>query len=446
MKRHPGSAERRAMKEREVILKAIAGEIKWIQAADILRVTARTMRRKREALRAYGIRGLIDKRRGSLSPRRAPYEVVEKVLRLYREEYFDFNIKHFHEHLVRDHGVEYSYTWTKNLLQEAGYVKRQKGRGGHRRRRERRPIFGQMLHLDGSDHEWLSLRPGERQVLLLVIDDATGQNLAGRLEAAETTKACLSIMRVVVEKHGIPAQLYTDRDSVYWHTKKAGGKVDRENLTQFGQVMEELGIEMIPSYSPQARGRSERWNGTWQGRLLAELRKAGINNIKEANVYINEVFLPEMNQRFAVEARETGSAFVSAEGANLDRIFSIRYQDRTVANDNTVQVNNLKLQIEKSPFRVNFCQCKVNVFQHLDGTYTAEWNKRIIGRYDEKGKNLLNQAGGQPPDPRGLTLQRPGKKIKKERQKQTAPASSPVAPRPLGSLPSVALSSHGAIE
>ena len=286
MKQYPESAMRRAMKVLEVILKAMAREIKWIQAADILGVTPRTVRRMRVAYQEQGIGGLSDRRRGRPSQRRAPYELVEKVLCLYAEKYFDFNVKHFQEQLVSKHGLACSYTWTKNLLQEAGYVKRGKGRGGHRKRRERRPLFGQMLHLDGSEHEWLALRPGERQGLLLVVDDATGRNLAARLVAAETTKNCLGIMRQVVETYGIPAQLYTDRHSVYGFTAKAGGKVDRQRLTQFGRAMEELGVEMIPGYSPQARGRSERWNGTWQGRLVAELRLAGLDNLAAANRYI----------------------------------------------------------------------------------------------------------------------------------------------------------------
>jgi transposase len=216
MKLYPESAMRRAMKVLEVILKAMAREIKWIQAADILGVTPRHIRRMRMAYQEQGIGGLSDRRRGRPSPRRAPYGLVEKVLCLYADKYFDFNVKHFHEQLVSRHGLSCSYTWTKNLLQEAGYVKRGQGRGGHRKRRERRPLLGQMLHLDGSEHEWLALRPGERQVLLLVVDDATGRNLAARLVAAETTKTCMGVMRAVVESYGIPAQLYTDRHSVYW--------------------------------------------------------------------------------------------------------------------------------------------------------------------------------------------------------------------------------------
>jgi len=441
MKMYPESAVRRTMKVLEVILKAMARQIKWIQAADILGVTPRTIRRMRVAYQEQGFGGLNDRRRGRPSPRRAPYNLVEKVLCLYADKYFDFNVKHFHEQRVVKHGLSCSYTWTKNLLQEAGYVKRRKGRGGHRQRRPRRALFGQMLHLDGSDHEWLATQPGERQVLLLVVDDATGRNLAARLVAAETTRNCLGIMREVVENYGVPVQLYTDRHSIYWHTEKAGGKVDRERLTQFGRAMEELGVEMIPGYSRQARGRSERWNGTWQGRLVAELRQAGVEDLAAANRYIAEVFLPEMNGKFAQEAAEPGSAFVGFQGADLDRIFAIRHEDRTVANDNTVRVNKLTLQIEPSRFRHHFAKCRVDVLEYLDGTYAVIWKKRVIGRYDHNGQALGCNPGGQPPDPRGLSPFSPGKRVKKGKGKSSTSPSSPDIPAALGSLPSVALSS-----
>jgi transposase len=439
MKLYPESVVRRAMKVMEVILKAIGKEIKWIQAADILGVTPRTIRRMRAAYQEQGVGGLIDKRRGQPSKRRAPYDLIEKVLCLYHDKYFDFNVKHFHEQLVGKHGLTCSYTWVKNLLQEGGYVKRSKGRGGHRKRRERRPLFGQMVHLDGSRHEWLALRPGEEQTLLLTVDDATGKNLAARLVEAETTKTCLGIMREMVESYGIPAQLYTDRHSVYWYTQKAGGKVDRERLTQFGRAMEELGVEMIPGYSPQARGRSERWNGTWQGRLVAELRLAGIADLASANRYIATKFLPGLNRQFSQEAAEPGSAFVGAYGADLDRIFAIRHDGRVVANDNTVRVNHLTLQLEKSRFRDHFAKCRVDVFEHLDGTYAVVWKKRTIGWYDDQGQNL--NPGGQPPDPRSLSPRGPRKRSKRGKGKRPASPSSPDIPPALGSLSSVALPS-----
>jgi hypothetical protein len=429
---YPDSAWRRAMKEKEVILRAMSGELKWVQAADICGLSCRQMLRKRRSLELKGVEGLLDGRRGRPSHRKIPLEEAEAILRLWREEYSHYNVKHFHEFLVSDHGIKWSYTLVKNLLQSSKYVKRGKGRGGHRKRRDRRPVFGQLVHLDGSDHEWLQLCPGERQVLLLVIDDATGWNLAGRLVDAESTKHCLGIMRVVVEVYGIPSQLYTDRGSVYWHTPRAGGQVDKDKLTHFGEVMEGLGVEMIPGYSPQARGRGERWNGTWQGRLVAELEHEGIRDLDSANAYIAERFIPSMNARFTVPARESGSAFVSSGDYDLDELFSIHHGARVVANDNTVQARGLVFQLEKSSYRENFCQCSVDVYEHLDGSFRIEWKHRVIGRYDQRGQGI---------EASGLPLCGPGKDEKK-RRKRKASAPSPVIPRALGSVPTVALSSR----
>ncbi len=392
---YPDFAWRRAMRVKEVLDKALRKEILWINAADILGVSPRTIRRIRDRLLEQGSEGLLDQRRGQPSPRRAPPEDVERILELYRKEYRGYNVAHFHEKLVEQHGERYSYSWVLKLLQKEGEVKRGKGRGGHRKRRERRALFGQMMHFDGSDHQWLALCPGERQTLLLAIDDATGRNLAAELVEEETTVDCMRIMRQVVEQFGIPAQFYSDRGSVYWQTPKGGGPVDRQNLTQFGRALEQLGVEMIPAYSPQARGRSERWNGTWQGRWVNELRTAGIKEVGEANRYIKEVFLPEMNRRFTVEPSEAGSAFVSAQGADLNRIFALK-QERQVAADNTIRVDNLVLQIERSPFRTSFAKCEVEVYQHLNGTYSVDWKGRCVGRYDDKGEKL---SEGPPPVP-----------------------------------------------
>ena len=395
MEGYPDSAWRRAMKVQEVMLKAMGGEITWLQAADILGVSARTVRRNRRRYEERGVDGLLDGRRGRPSPKGAPYADVERVLKLYRQAYRGFNAKHFHEKLMEEHGIGYGYTWVKQLLQEAGYVKRSKGRGGHRQRRERRRLMGQMVHLDGSEHEWLALRPGEKQVLILAVDDATGWNLAADIVEGETTAGCLRVMREVVEEHGIPAQLYTDRGSVYWKTPRGGCPVDKVHLTQFGRAMEELGVEMIAGYSPQARGRGERWFGTWQGRLVNELRVAGIAEAAGAKRYIREVFLPEMNRKFTVQAVEEGSAFVGAGGADLERIFALRHA-RQAASDNTVRVNGLVLQIERSRFRTSFAQCEVEVYEHLNGTYTIDWKGRRIGRYDSRGRNLSTNPPSVP--------------------------------------------------
>jgi hypothetical protein len=243
-------------------------------------------------------------------------------------------------------------------------------------------------------------------------------------------------MREVVERYGVPSQLYTDRGSVYWRTPKTGGLVAKDKLTHFGEVMECLGVEMIPAYSPQARGRGERWNGTWQGRLVAELEHEGIGDLASANAYIKERFIPSMNERFSVPARESGSAFVGYDGFILDHVFSIAHGERVVANDNTVQAKGLVFQLEKSWYRENFCQCPVDVFEQLDGSFRIEWKGRVIGHYDELGRRLEDL---------GLPPCGPGKDKKnrsEKRRKRSASAPSPVIPRALGSVPTVALSSR----
>lgn len=435
---YPGLALRRAMKESEIFLRGYSGELKWVQVADICHLSCRQILRKRRCYELKGINGLLDGRRGLPSKRRVSPSEASRILELWRTEYSHYNVKHFHECLVSEHGVSVSYTFVKALLQSTGCVKRGKGRGGHRKRRARRPVFGQLVHLDGSDHEWLALCPGERQVLLLVIDDATSRVLSGWLVDAESTKNCLLVMREVVEKYGIPSQLYTDRGSVYWHTPKAGGRVDREHPTHFAQVMDRLGVEMIAAYSPQARGRGERNNGTWQGRLVPELEHAGIRDVASANVYIQERFIPSVNRLFAVEAEEPGSAFVGYGGFDLDELFSIGHGERVVGNDNTVQAQGLVFQLAKSSYRENFCQCVVNVFEGLDGSYRIEWKGRVIGRYD---------CHGQGVEGLGLSLCGPGK-VKpagageEKRRKPLTPAPSPVVPRALRSVPTVALSSR----
>lgn len=442
---YPRSAERRAMKVQEVLLKAMAKQIKWIHAADILGVSPRTIRRLHANYQAHGVQGLIDKRRGVPSPKHVPMKDVEMVLQAYEQRYKGYNVKHFYDKMKDEEGLSYSYTWVKNLLQDAGSVPREKPRGKHRMRRERRPLAGQMIHLDGSDHEWLSLRPGERQTLLLVVDDATGWNLAARLVDGETTVHCMSVLREVVETYGVPVQLYTDRASVYWLTKTAGGQVDKGRLTQFGRGMKQLGVEMIAGYSPQARGRSERWNGTWQGRLPAELRTAGIDTMEDANRYIREVFIPDMNRRFTVTPKEEGGAFTSKEGYDLDRIFSIHHDDRKVANDNTVRVNGLVLQIKKSPFRPTFAQCSVDVHEQLDGAYTIIWKERSIGRYDKTGnplEDLHSKKGGFFAFGKNAGWNHTTTKMKGVKTKVSTLHSSPA--RALRLLPSRALSSQRA--
>jgi transposase len=385
------AAMERAMKIQEVLLRAIARKITWFQAAEILGFTDRHVRRIREQYEELGYDGLFNRRLGRPSPKRVPLATVEKVLGLYREKYFDLNVRHFHEKLREEHQIELSYTWVKAALQGAGLVARGRKRGVHRRRRERRPLPGMLLHIDGSRHQWFQ---DERWYdLIVILDDATGEIYYAQLTEEESTLPVMAGLKEVVEGKGVFCALYSDRGSHFWLTPKAGGKVDPHRLTQVGRALRELGVQMIPAYSPQARGRSERNFGTWQGRLPQELRLQGITTLEAANRFLREYYVAEFNRRFQVPARERGSAFVRRSSKDLDLIFSLHFE-RTVNRDNTVSIQNLHLQIERVRWRATLAGCTVTVHQHLDGTFTITHGPQRLGHYSAQGVSLEKEKCG----------------------------------------------------
>ena len=385
MEQYSGAVLERAMKVQEVILRAIGKRITWWQAAEILGISCRSMRRWKWRYERHGYDGLLDRRRGTPSPRRVPLATVEKVLELYRERYFDLNVRHFHEKLREEHGVRLSYTWVKRALQGAGLVTKRRQRGSHRKRRPRRPLPGMLLHLDGSRHRWFS--DDRWYDLLVVLDDATSEICYAQLVAQESTRTVLGALRQVVERRGMFCALYSDRASHFFLTPKAGEPVDRQRLTQVGRALRELGIQMIPAYSPQARGRSERNFGTWQGRLPQELRLAGITTVEAANRFLRQRYIAAFNRRFAVPAAEWGTAFLPCPRQDLDRIFSLQHE-RVVNRDNTVQVENRCLQIDRTPWRATLAGCRVTVYEHLDGTWSIGYGPHVVGRYRLDGSPL----------------------------------------------------------
>src|SRR5271155_1941475 len=272
------AAVERAMKVQEVILRAMAKKITWWQAAEIIGISDRQMRRWRERYEEFGFRGLFDRRRGRPSPKRVPVATLERVLELYRERYFDLNVRHFHEKLRGEHAIELSYSWVKGVLQGAGLMAHGRKRGQHRKRRPRRPLPGMLLHIDGSEHRWFQ---DERWYdLLVILDDASSEIYYAQLVEEESSATVLAGLREVIERKGIFCALYSEGGSHFWLTPKAGEAVDPNRLTQVGRALRELGIQMIPAYSPQARGRSERNFSTWQGRLPQELRLAGCTTLE----------------------------------------------------------------------------------------------------------------------------------------------------------------------
>ncbi len=375
MKQYSESAWERAMKVQEVILRAMAKRISWWQAGEILGISDRSMRRWRERYQKQGYDGLLDRRRGKPSGKRVAVEVLEEVLGLYQEKYFDFNVRHFHEKLREEHGIRLSYTWVKRALQGAGLVRKGRRRGVHRKRRPRRPLPGMLLHLDGSRHSWFQ---DERWYdLIVILDDATSEIYYAQLVEEESTRTVMMALKEVIERKGLFCAVYSDRASHFFETPKAGGPVDRQRRTQVGRALAELGIELIPAYSPQARGRSERNFGTWQGRLPQELRVAGIRTVEEANRFLREQYTAEFNRRFAVPAPERGTAFLPGRGRDLDRIFSIQHE-RVVNRDNTVQLDQQVFQIEKVRWRGTLAGCRVILCEHLDGRLTIHYGPHVV--------------------------------------------------------------------
>jgi len=400
------AAVERAMKVQEVMLRAWAKKISWWQAAEILGISDRHLRRIREGYEKFGYFGLLDRRRGLPSPKRVPVATVEKVLALYREKYFDLNVRHFHEKLCELHDIDLSYTWVKSALQGAGLVARQRQRGAHRKRRPRRPLPGMLLHIDGSQHQWFQ---DERWYdLIVILDDATSEIYYAQLTEEESTLTVMAGLKEVIERKGVFCALYSDRGSPFWLTPKAGGKIDPHRRTQVGRALGELGVQMIPAYSPQARGRSERNFGTWQGRLPQELRLRGIRSLEAANRFLREHYIEEFNTRFQVPATQRGSAFVRRSSRDLDLIFALQFE-RTVNRDNTVSIQNLRLQIEPVRWRATLAGCSVTVHQHLDGTFTLTHGPHRLGHYSAEGVSGENNKIGA----RRAVEKTPGGKVQK---------------------------------
>jgi transposase len=380
--RYTAAETERMMKVQDVLLKAMAKKITWWEAAEIIGVTDRTMRRWRERLEKDGYSGLADRRKGRPSRKRIPLATVEGVLKLYQEKYFDLNIRHFHEKLREEEGIALSYTWVQKALQGAGLVARRRKRGKYRRRRERRPMAGMLLHIDGSKHRWLG--DDAWYDLIVILDDATSEIYYAQLVEEESTRTVMAALRAVIEARGVFCSLYSDRGSHFFVTPKAGEKVDKHRLTQVGRAMKELGIQMIAAYSPQARGRSERSFGTWQGRLPQELRLAGARTLEAANRFLWDRYVGAFNEKFTVPAAEKQAAFRPCKRKDLDWVFSVQ-TERVVGKDNTVAIGDRRWQLDKTGFRTTLAGCTVTIHEHLDGRFSIRYGPNVVGRYEADG-------------------------------------------------------------
>lgn len=371
-------------KFRDVLSRWERGSLSMMEAGELLGMSERQFRRYRDRWEQDGLEGLVDRRLGKPSPKRVPEAEARRMLELYRGRYRGWTASHFHDQLKREHGFRWGYTWVKTQLHAAGLLERAPRRGAHRRKRERKPCAGMMLHQDASQEVWLSGLP--KLDLVVTMDDATSTIYSAILVEEEGTASSFQGLLETFCTQGLPSSLYTDRGSHYFHTPEAGGKVDRSHLTQVGRALEQLGVEHIAAYSPEARGRSERMFGTLQDRLIKELALAGLSDdVAAANRWIREVYLPNHNARFARDPALPESGFVTvADRATLVETLC-RHEERVVGRDNTVGFDGLRLQLPESPLRHHWVKAKVRVHQYPDATLALFHGPRCIARYTAIG-------------------------------------------------------------
>jgi transposase len=393
--------EARAMTRREVITKAIARQLTWLQAAEVLGISARQVRRIRKAVECHGMEAVLDQRGGRPRRRRIKAGTIELLCRLKRDLYQDFSVRHFYEHVSEKHQLKVSYNWLRLMLQEAGVVQKEAARGKYRRRRERRPMVGMLVHLDASTHEWIAGLP--RHDLVVALDDADGRILYARFFAQEGSASTFAAIEAVVRRYGRFCELYTDRGSHFCTTTEAAAGPDAEQNGHVSQALRALGIRHILARSPQARGRSERAFGTIQGRLPQELRVNKITNYADANRYLEQQFIADFNGRFTVAPAQQGSAFTKLPGIELELVLSARHQ-RIVRNDNTVVFKNLILQLPATRQRIHFVRCPVTVHQFSTGSLGISYQGRLLARYDSSG-GLIPTASTAPNKVRAASAQ-----------------------------------------
>jgi transposase len=367
----------------EILMKATANKLTWTQAAEVLGISPRHMRRLRTEYREYGISALYDGRAGKPRRKRIKESDVSLICRLKEDVYSDFSVQHFYEKLTEKHEVKISYSWTLQILQHAGIVQKSRGRGRYFRKRERRSMRGMLLHIDGSTHEWIPDIP--KRDLIAVLDDADGKLLYAQFFKEEGTLSTFAALRHILKKHGRFSEFYHDRGSHFGRTSHAGQRPDDEQNGQVTRALDVLGIKQIFANTPQARGRSERAFGTLQGRLPQEFRINGIKNYEDANVFMEKEFIKSFNRRFTVKPASKETTFIPMTGIDFDLLFSIQHK-RVVKNDNTVSYKGTTLQLPSTKNRYHYVRCPVIVHEQVKGTLAITYQGTLVSEYTKDGE------------------------------------------------------------
>jgi transposase len=383
--------ENRKMRFEQAYVGWNEGRLTQSEAAELLGQCERSFRRHVQRYEADGLQGLLDRRLSQISKRRASAAEVDQVIELYKTSFAGWNLSHFHSKYKAEFKGLRSYSWLKSVLQGAGAAKVHKARGKHRIKRDRAPLAGMMIHQDASTHRWVDQSVWD---LVVTMDDATGEHTSMFFCEQEGSASSFHGIGQTIARYGLFASLYTDRGAHYFTTPKAGGKVDKVNLTQLGRALKQLGIGHIAAYSPQARGRSERAFQTHQGRLPQELARAGITDIQAANRYLEEVYRPEHNREFGVVSRCEGTAYVPFISGNLPDILCEQHE-RTADNDNCVSFEGMQLQIPADEFRYHYVHTRLRVHRYVDATLAVFHGPRRLACYDAKGQQRQDSGKEQ---------------------------------------------------
>ena len=364
----------------KVLQEVIAGQRTQVSAAQALGITDRWVRKLLLRMSRHGAAGLAHGNRGRTPTNRIPEELRDRILEFYRDPYEDFNLTHFREMLLeREHLPAPGRESLRQILKKAGLWQRSRAYPKHRQRRPRREYEGELLQMDASFHRWVGPE-GPVWALVGAIDDATGDVPGARFFPAETREAYFTVLGIILERKGIPGAVYTDRDSVFVvnTAKDREIRLTRGILprTQFGRALRELGIEWIPAYSPQAKGRIERLWGTLQDRLAKELGLAGVQRIEEANRYLEQHFLPRFRQKFRRPAAHPDPVYRPSPSRPLRNSILCWKEPRTLALDHTFQLEGQVFQVLKHEKVMALAKRQVEVRRTLQGR-TEAWYRGI---------------------------------------------------------------------
>jgi transposase len=368
------------------------------QAAERLSLSVRQVRRLMARYREGGAPGLVHGNRGRAPSNRLNEAVRARIMELAAGEYQDYNDSHFTEELVEQYGMEVSRSTVRRIRRAAGQKSPRKRRPPqHRSRRERKEQAGMLLQTDGSRHDWLEGR-GPWLTLIAYIDDATNEVLGANFRDEEDAAGYFLGLKEICLKRGIPGALYADRHTIFQSPMKATVEQElagEQPRSQLGQLLDELGIELITARSPQAKGRIERLWGTFQDRLVKELRQAGARNREEANQVLED-FIPKHNQRFRVKPAQSGTAYLPwPKEYQLEDFFCFKHT-RTVTNDNTIPFDGHRMQIPPGPKRRSYAKAKVDVLQHLDGRLEVRYQGERLAIFDPANQAPVRVKKFQP--------------------------------------------------